>query len=61
MPVLLTILAVVCATPVVAHAQPVSASLTNPAASLMRPWVDAVMRHVPGTFDSAAASGDLGS
>jgi tetratricopeptide (TPR) repeat protein len=53
MPVLLTILAIVCATAVDARAQLAFASLTLPAAPLMRAWVDAVFRHRPGSFDSA--------
>lgn len=53
MPGLLTILAILCATAADAHAQPAFASLTLPAAPLIRPWVDAVMRHRPGEFDSA--------
>ena len=53
MPVLLTILAIVSATVVDAPAQPAAAPLTIPAAPLMRPWAEAVMRHRPGEFDSA--------
>ena len=54
MPVLLTILAVVCATAVDARAQPVFRTLSLPAAPLIRPWVEAVMSHRPGELDSAA-------